>query len=402
MMNAILKKKKIIFFTGNRAEYGLLSPIIRELSSSTKYKVSILVAGSHLEADYGSTIKEIKSDNFKYSKLGKIERKKNSFNSNSLAISDGIKKISDYLLKRKPDYFFVYGDRYEAFSAVIASTQMNIITCHIEGGDLTEGGALDDSVRHAITKLSHLHFPTNIDAKNRLIQLGEEKWRVHNFGFSAIDKIKQHHLALKGEIKNKFNFNFNFPIILFTQHSVTTEYNQSKKQINQSIKALKILSKENYQILITYPNNDMGGDKIVKELLKLSKLKNIIIKKSIGSYFYHGILNLRKRYNYKIICVGNSSSGIKETPYFKCPSINIGSRQSGRLRSKNVIDVGYNSEEIVNAVKKSLFDITFINKIKNSKNPYGGGNTSKKFRKFFENVKISKNKLLRKRMISFK
>ena len=126
------------------------------------------------------------------------------------------------------------------------------------------------------------------------------------------------------------------------------------------------------------------------------------MKKSIGSYFYHGILNLRKKYNYKIVCVGNSSSGIKETPYFKCPSVNIGTRQLGRLRSTNVIDVDYNYLEIINAINKSIFDIKFLKKIKNCKNPYGGGTTAKKIRKIMENIDYSVPKLLRKKMISYK
>ena len=319
-----------------------------------------------------------------------------------MAISQGILKISNYLKNIMPDFFFVYADRFEGLAAVIASTQMNIVTCHIEGGDLTEGGALDDSVRHAMTKLSHLHFSSNIEAKKRILQLGEEIWRVHNVGFSAIDRIKQNKLATKTEIENKFNFDFNLPIILFTQHSITTEYTQSIKQLRQSIKALKILSKQDYQILITYPNNDMGGDQIIKELKKISKSKNILVKKSIGSYFYHGILNLRKKYNYKIVCVGNSSSGIKETPYFKCPCVNIGTRQLGRLRSTNVIDVDYNYLEIINAIYKSLFDKKFVKNTKNCKNPYGGGSTAKKIRRIMENIDYSLPKLLRKKMISFK
>ena len=361
-----------------------------------------MVSGSHLEKDYGLTINEIESDGYDYESLIEINRKKNVENSNPLAISQGIEKISNYLRKIMPDYFFVYADRFEGLAAVIASSQMNIVTCHIEGGDLTEGGALDDSVRHAMTKLSHFHFSSNIDAKKRILQLGEEKWRVHNVGFSAIDRIKQNKLASKIEIEKKFKFNFDFPIILFTQHSITTEYKQSINQLKHSIKALKILAKKNFQILITYPNNDMGGDQIINELKKISKLKNVIVKKSIGSFYYHGILNLRKKHNYKIVCVGNSSSGIKETPYFKCAAVNIGSRQLGRLRSTNVIDVDYNCSEIIKSINKALFNKSFVKKLKNCKNPYGGGTTSKKIRKIMENLNYSKIKMLRKKMMSYK
>ena len=172
--------KKIAVFTGNRAEFGLLSPIISSLIKIKKFDIKIIVSGSHLEKNFGNTIKEIEGKGFSINNKIKLKYLKNKKHSTSLAISDGVKQISNALYDIRPDILLVYADRFEGFAAVIASSQMNIVTAHIEGGDLTQGGALDDSVRHSMTKLSHIHFTSNQNASQRLIKLGEEKWRIFN------------------------------------------------------------------------------------------------------------------------------------------------------------------------------------------------------------------------------
>ncbi len=166
--------------------------------------------------------------------------------------------VAKALDKIKPDIFVVYADRFEGFAAVIASTQMNIPTAHIEGGDITEGGALDDSVRHAMTKLAHIHFTTNNQATNRLLGMGEAPWRVHTVGFPAIDLIQENNFASPDELIESYNLDLSKPIILFTQHSVTTEFDLAQSQVMPSLKALEMAAKEGMQVIITYPNNDAG------------------------------------------------------------------------------------------------------------------------------------------------
>lgn len=391
------KIKKIAIFTGNRAEFGLLSPIIRSLIDVKKFDVKIIASGSHLEKNYGSTIKEIKENGFKIYSQIKLNYPKDKKNTTSLAISDGAKQISKVLFKLKPDLFIVYADRFEGFAAVIASTQMNIVTAHIEGGDLTQGGALDDSVRHAMSKLSHIHFTSNKSAKDRLIKLGEEKWRVFNVGFAAIDLFKKNTYASSNEIIKKFKIDISKPIILFTQHPITTNYTESEKEISPSLKALNKIAKLNYNIIITYPNNDIGSLKIINKIKKI-KNRKIKIYNSIGSFYYHGILNLNKLKIQKVVCVGNSSSGIKETPYFKCPTVNIGTRQDGRLRANNVIDVNYNANEIYLAIIRSINDVSFQDKINKTHNPYDGGNTGKNIANILKKLNFDIKKILNKQM----
>jgi UDP-N-acetylglucosamine 2-epimerase (non-hydrolysing)/GDP/UDP-N,N'-diacetylbacillosamine 2-epimerase (hydrolysing) len=306
--------------------------------------------------------------------------------------------LSRILDKIRPDFLVVYADRFEGFSAVITATQMNIPTAHIEGGDITEGGALDDSVRHAMTKLSHLHFTTNEQAAERVRLLGEEPWRVYNVGFPAIDLIVAGHYATPAELEEAYSLIPDKPIILFTQHSVTTEFEKASEQVRPSLEAMRILAKEGCQVIVTYPNNDAGGRRIIKEIEKLRKerLENLRIYQSLGRYNYHGVLNICGRVG-RGVCVGNSSSGIKETPALGCPVVNIGSRQNGRLRADNVIDVGYNRDEIINAVRKALNDEGFRRQCRNSKNPYGAGNAGEQIAHVLATIDINMG-LIQKRM----
>ena len=190
-----MAKRRIAVFTGNRAEYGLQYPILRAIDQHPELDYQLLVSGAHLDDNFGRTLGELKKDGFRVDAEVKIEMGVDSQVATSQAIGSGVLSISSVLKKFKPDIMVVYGDRFEGFAAVIASTQMSIPTAHIEGGDITEGGALDDSVRHAMTKLAHLHFTTNEQATNRILAMGEESWRVHTVGFPAIDLISENNYA---------------------------------------------------------------------------------------------------------------------------------------------------------------------------------------------------------------
>ncbi len=393
--------KTIAVFTGNRAEYGLQYPVLKAIDKHNQLQYKLIVSGAHLDSNFGETIKEIKSDGFKIDYQVNIELDEKESYATPKAIGTGILSISNALNEIKPDFLLVYADRFEGFAAVIAGTQMNIPTAHIEGGDITEGGALDDSVRHAMTKLSHIHFTTNEQATNRLLAMGEASWRVNTVGFPAIDLIADNNFASSEELVDKYKIDLNKPLVLFTQHSVTTEFELADSQILPSLEALKDLSDENYQIIITYPNNDIGGIKIIEAInnfFKNTKNKNIQIHQSLGRYDYHGILSLASSKKNRIVCVGNSSSGIKETPAFYCPTVNIGSRQKGRLRALNVIDANYNKEEIYKAIKKCSTDSDFISSCQRVENPYGVGDAGKKIAKILAEIDIDLKKLLRKEM----
>jgi UDP-hydrolysing UDP-N-acetyl-D-glucosamine 2-epimerase len=394
-----MSKRAIAIFTGNRAEYGLQYPILRAVNKHPELDYRLLVSGAHLDILFGRTLEEISNDGFRIDAEIKIRMAADSLYSTAQAIGSGVVEISTVLSKLKPDIVVVYADRFEGLSAVIAASQMNIPTAHIEGGDLTEGGALDDSVRHAMTKLSHLHFTTNQQATNRILAMGEEPWRVHTVGFPAIDLITEGCYAQADEVQVKLGLDLNRPVLLFTQHSVTTEFEHAVEQIKPSLTAIQTLAAEGIQCILTYPNNDAGGRQIIEQLQIFSarKIPNIQVHPSLGRHLYHGVLALAKSWENRVVCVGNSSSGLKETPAFHCPTVNIGSRQEGRLRGTNVLDVGYSAESIVAAVRRSVYEDSFRVACHRAENPYWLGNAGTKIAEVLATVELGQT-LIRKRM----
>jgi len=364
-------QRKIAVFSGNRAEYGLQFSILKAIAKHPRLEYYLLVSGAHLKEDFGRTLREIEEDGFRIFEQVKIDMPEDSLFATAQAIGSGVVDLSRILARLRPDFLVVYADRFEGFAAVIAGTQMGIPTVHIEGGDYTEGGALDDSVRHAMTKLCHLHFTTNQHAAERVLRLGEEPWRVFNVGFPALDLIAEGNYAKPSEVYERFRLDPERPILIFTHHSVATEFDRAAEQVRPGLEAMEEVGAEwECQILITYPNDDAGGRRIMAELSRLEAkhVPFIQVHQSLGRFFYHGILNVAAA------CVGNSSSGIKETPAFHCPTVNVGRRQQGRLRGDNVLDVDYDKEHIKKAIGKCLFDREFQKQVQTCENPYGVGN----------------------------
>jgi UDP-hydrolysing UDP-N-acetyl-D-glucosamine 2-epimerase len=393
-----MTKRTIAVFTGNRAEYGLQFPILKAIAEHSDLEYRLIVSGAHLDPNFGRTLQEIENDGFSIHAEVKIDMLADNLDSTAQAIGSGVMSMGQALSKLRPDILVVYADRFEGLAAVVAGTQMNVPTAHVEGGDLTEGGALDDSVRHAMTKLAHLHFTTNQQASNRILAMGEEDWRVHTVGFPAIDLIADGNFATAEELQALYSLDFSKPIVLFTQHSVTTEFDQAKAQTSSVFDALRQLAAEGSQIIATYPNNDAGGRAIIEQLnnLESDDIPGIQIHRSLGRYNYHGVLALARSSKVQVVCVGNSSSGIKETPAFGCPTVNIGSRQKGRLRAENVIDSDYSKDAVVAAVQRCFSD-TFRSISQNCENPYGVGDAGVKIANELAKVSLD-SQLIRKRM----
>jgi len=394
-----MAKRIIAVFTGNRAEYGLQFPILKAIQAHPALEYRLLVSGAHLDNNFGHTLDEIRKDGFHIDAEVKIQMDGSSLFATAQAIGTGVVAISEALATLKPDLCVVYADRFEGFAAVIAASQMNIPTAHIEGGDLTEGGALDDSVRHAMSKLAHLHFTTNAQASNRVLAMGEEEWRVHTVGFPAIDLISEGRYATPAEVQERLGLKLDQPVVLFTQHSVTTEFDAASAQISPSLDALKELAADGVQVVITFPNNDAGGRAIIEKIQQFAALKlpNVQVHQSLGRHLYHGVLALARDPAVRVVCAGNSSSGIKETPAFGCPTVNIGSRQDGRLRATNVIDTDYSNKAIRAAVQRCLADESFRRQCRDCENPYFLGGAGKKIADVLAGVELGQ-KLLRKRM----
>jgi UDP-N-acetylglucosamine 2-epimerase (non-hydrolysing)/GDP/UDP-N,N'-diacetylbacillosamine 2-epimerase (hydrolysing) len=367
-------KRLVTIFTGNRAEFGLLAPIIHSIGRHPDLSYSLLVSGAHLDNKFGSTLEEIRKEGLRVGAEIHIDYPLTDGPvATPVAIGSAVTNIARVLEKMKPNIMLVYADRFETLGATIASSQMGIITAHIEGGDLTEGGAFDDSVRHAMTKLSHYHFTTNTEAKNRILKMGEEPWRVKTIGLPTVQTIRTGNFATPSECVEALQLSLDQPILVFTQHPVATEFAEAGAQILNSLLALKELGNRGVQVVVTYPNNDLGSEQIIAELERIESTDKIRVYKSLGRYLYQGLLALGYDKAVRICVAGNSSSGIKETPFFSCPTVNIGSRQKGRLRAGNVIDVPQDQAMIVKAIETSLFDDSFRTSLKSLNNPYDAG-----------------------------
>jgi len=387
--------RRIAVFTGNRAEYGLLSPILQAVSQDPSLTLQLIVGGAHLDANYGRTRDEIVADGFEISAevsagLGKDTAR---------AIGEGVLAVANVLDDLKPDILVVYGDRFEAFAALIAASQSNIPIAHFEGGDKTEGGALDDSVRHAMTKLAHVHLATNPDAAWRIAAMGEEPWRIHTVGLPVIDRIRAGDFPSAEVTAETLGLDLNRPVILFTQHAITTEPGKAGEQLEPSLTAMeRAISKLGAQVVATYPNNDDGGDVILERLKNWAADRpDVVLRQSLGRALYHGTLNVAGRVT-RGACVGNSSSGLKETPAFACPTVNIGSRQSGRLAAENVLHVNYDEDAISKALFRCIEDDDFRDVSATCANPYGDGNTGPVVVDILKSLNFGAPELLQKKL----
>ena len=353
-------KKKIWVISGGRAEYFLLESLIHKLK---KFDTTLVLTGSHFFKKYGYTFSQIKKT-IPIKKI-KINLKSDSRGEILLFMSKLIQQFTKKMSTNKPDLIMILGDRYEIFSVAVCAMILKIPIAHIHGGEITKG-AFDDSIRHAITKLSHLHFVTTEIYKNRVIQMGENRKNVHNVGSLGVENTQRIKLLKKKEIEKKLNFTLNKKNLLITFHPVTLTKNI--ESIDPLLKSLSKLRDTN--LLFTSPNIDPGNNIILKKIKSfVSRKKNSKLFPSLGQKLYFSCIKVFDG------VVGNSSSGIIEVPSFQKGSINIGNRQKGRIAAKNVINCKNNETSIDFSIKK-LLSKKFKEDIKKNKNPYFQKNTS--------------------------
>lgn len=387
----MINKNNIFIFTSTRADYGLQRWIIKEMQNNNKFNTYVVVSGTHLSEEYGYTIKEISKDNIK--NIIKVPFLSAPLDASSLAssIGSGIIQISQIFNVYKPDFIVLLGDRHELFIMAIAALLYQVPIIHLHGGENTTG-VIDEQVRHAITKMAHIHMPsTSLYAEN-ISKMGEEDWRIHIIGAPGLENIKKLELYTKEEILKLTGIDVNKNTIICTYHPVTLEGENSVRWQIKNL--LEVLSEFDLQIVFTRPNAEVGSDEIVSMIKKfVDNNPKAYFFDSLGSKLYLSFLK------YARTVVGNSSSGIIEVPSFSISTVNIGNRQEGRLQPESVIQTGYSVNEIYKGIEKALYDTEFLTKIKNIKNPYGDGNISKYVIKALgEILKIPKEKLLKKRL----
>ncbi|WNL33039.1 UDP-N-acetylglucosamine 2-epimerase [Arcobacter cryaerophilus gv. pseudocryaerophilus] len=371
--------KKICVVTGTRAEYGLLYWFLKEIESDKELQLQVIVTGMHLSPEFGLTYKEIEKE-FKINK--KIEMLLSSNTSVGISKSMGLAQISfaESYDELKPDILVVLGDRYEIFSATSAAMIARIPIAHIHGGEKTEG-AFDESIRHSITKMSHLHFTATEEYKNRVIQLGEHPSRVFNVGGMGIENIKRLKLLSKDEFEKSIEFKLNSKNILVTFHPVTLENSTAQEQFKELLDAIDEL--EDTNIIFTKANSDTDG-RVINQMIDEYVTKNF--QKSV-QFTSLGQLRYLSALQYVDAVVGNSSSGLAEAPSFKIGTINIGDRQKGRIKASSVIDCEPNKDSILKSFEK-LYSKEFQETLKTTINPYGDGYASKKIVEILKNVDL--------------
>ena len=362
-------KKKIVFLTSTRADFGKLKSLINISTESDFLEVFIFVTGMHLEKKFGYTVDEIRKEG--YTNIFSFKNKGPS-DGMDVCLSNTIKGFSSYLDKIKPDLIIVHGDRVEALAGAITGSLNNILVAHIEGGEVS--GTIDELIRHAVTKMSHIHFAANKQSADRLIQLGELDSSIHTIGSPDLDLMDPKRIPKLSLVKDHYGIDFmDYAIAMF--HPVTTELHSAKESIASFVKAL-IESKRNYVLI--YPNNDLGSQIIIDEYKKLKTNKNFSIYPSLRFEYFLTLL-----FNSDFI-IGNSSAGIREAPYYKTMSIDIGTRQQNRYSGDTIIHCDNKKSHILDAIN-SLNDIRKTKYIKQESH-FGSGKSDKKF------IKILKKK----------
>lgn len=360
--------KRVCVVTATRAEYGAMKRVIKTLHDDKDIDLCLLVTGTHLSEKYGYTVKEIIEDGIPICKKLTVLDERNDEQGIIRTISNTLLTVSAAFQELKPDIVVICGDRYELLPICNASLIYGIPVAHISGGEVTEG-AIDDMVRHSVTKMSHIHFPACEEYRQRIIQMGEQPDRVFNYGDIGVENIRKMNFLKLDELENELQIPLHMPYACVTFHPVTMEKGTALAQIKEITKALSRLN--DMQYIFTKSNSDVEGNVINDYLEKwVLNRDNCYLFSSLGARRYLSLIK------YSEMIIGNSSSGIIEVPCFGIPTVNIGIRQKGRIRADSVIDCDVNESCIVNAIKKAGSE-QFKKIAKYTRNPYEFANTSR-------------------------
>jgi UDP-N-acetylglucosamine 2-epimerase (non-hydrolysing)/GDP/UDP-N,N'-diacetylbacillosamine 2-epimerase (hydrolysing) len=379
-MDKGLELRKIAVITGTRAEYGLLRPVIQKIIEDSDLDLDLIVTGTHLSEEFGYTINDIVQDNIPVTAKIKAYPLTDDGYAMAKAISKLLHNLIDEFEQNRPDCILILGDRGEPLAAAIVGTYSNIPVAHIHGGEVS--GSVDEPVRHAISKLAHIHFPATQLAAERLIKMGESEKRIFITGAPGLDTILHEKYLTRDALAEKIGLNPSKNFVVVLQHAVTTKFTpeESAAQIKITLQAVAQL---NTEIVVIYPNSDAGGREMIEEIRKVEEKPNFHVFKNLPSILYRSLLK------HASLLIGNSSSGIIEAPSYNLPVINIGSRQNKRERAGNVINVDYDKQEIFDLASRILTDQKFRQSLEDVINPYGDGTAAEKIVKVLKAVEIT-------------
>lgn len=377
-------KRRIAVVTGSRSEYDIIYSTIYEIEKNDNLDLKIIVTGAHLSEKFGSTCKEIENDGFVIDRKVESLLPDDTLAGRAMSVGVEIAGLAKAFEEIQPDIVLAAGDREEVIASAIAASYQNIPVAHMCGGD-TAYGSIDNAVRDATTKLSHIHFPMTKSHAERIIKMGEEPYRVYVVGHGGLDRIISTPKISKKQLSEYLNFDIESgPVILMIQHVLSSEYQDASIQINTTLDALSELG---YKVLIDYPNSDVGSQDIINAIEKYrNKLPCLVYKNLPRKIFVNLLRNVD-------VLIGNSSCGILEAPLLKLPVVNIGNRQLNREISSNVLFVDHDKNCIKKAIQKMLFDEKYRMKLNKCKSIYGDGHTGKKTARILSQLKIDLNLL---------
>lgn len=382
--------QRVIAATGGRNEYGLLRTAVKALNARPGLRCEVLAAGNHTDPKFGRTIREIEQDDVPIAGVVEMTMPDDTNVSMARCLGHGLAAATEALDPLDPALVLLLGDRFEALAVALGAYYLRTPIGHVHGGDVTQGGVMDDSVRHAVTKLSHLHFAATQQSAERILQLGEEPWRVHVVGAPGLDAMVQGEHATKDEVCAQLDWDGEQPLILGTQHSNPVA---PEAAADEAAAVLEGVCSLGLPTVFTYPNQDAGHQAIIEKLHEYAEAHpHLRVRRSLGHRLYAGTLAVAAA------VVGNSSSGLIETSLFGVPTVNVGDRQKGRERAENVIDVPCDRGAIRQALKRCLYDEEFRETARGCAKPYGEGRAGEAIAGIIEGLDLTEPRLLRKQI----
>lgn len=369
-----------------RSDWGLYLPIARRIRDDPELRLQLIVSGAHLDPGFGSTAAEIEADGFELAQRVELPTEDDSPTGIAVAMGAAASGFGTAFARLRPDLLLVLGDRYEMHAAALAALPFRIPVAHVHGGESSEG-AIDESLRHSITKLSHLHFASTELYARRIVQMGEEPWRVLVSGAPSLDNLRELDLLGPRELEERYGLRLAERTLLVTYHPVTLEYSETEAQVRELLAAL---GSSRMRVIFTSPNADTSGRavaRLIDEFVRSNESASLV--PNFGTRAYLSLLGQVSA------MVGNSSSGVIEAASFELPVVNVGRRQQGRLRPANVVDVGDRRAEILSGIEKAVSP-AFRESLRGLENPYGDGRAAERIVARLKEVELGRRLIVKR------